>query len=63
MWVAKAYAVLETVIKTGILKGRRAFEAPVWQMIKPVLPFLDTQTREQLRHGFHSVGAKFLRDS
>jgi transposase len=41
-WGAKAYAALETVIETGKLKGRRAFEVLVGLMGKPVLPFLDT---------------------
>jgi len=41
-WGAKAYAALETVIDTAKLKGRKAFEALVELMGKPVLPFLDT---------------------
>lgn len=41
-WAAKAYAALETVIDTGKLKGRKAFEALVELMGIPVLPFLDT---------------------
>jgi len=41
-WAAKAYAALETVIDTGKLKGRKAFETLVELMGIPVLPFVDT---------------------
>jgi transposase len=41
-WAAKAYAALETVIDTGKLKGRKAFETLVELMGVPVLPFVDT---------------------
>jgi hypothetical protein len=40
-WSAKAYAVVESVIDTERLKGRKAFEVLVELMGIPVLPFLD----------------------
>ena len=41
-WAAKGYAALETVLETGKLQGRRAFDVLVELMGKPVLHFLDT---------------------